>query len=108
MTSILVHYMRSTHKEKIIRICLSMIRNLLTKAGRFVMPILIGNKFLFILETVSSKGYMDVEINHDADFLKGEIEKALESLRFNLVSHSLLVPLMSMHQSYFLANSSGP
>ena len=85
MTSILVQYIRSSHKEKVTRMCLSMIRNLLTRARKLVMPILIGNKFLFMLDTITSKGYTDAEIGHDSDFLREEIEAALESLRFDSI-----------------------
>lgn len=33
-----------------------------------------------MLDSIFSKGYTDTEINHDSDFLREEIEKALESL----------------------------
>lgn len=71
------------------------------------MPILIGNKFLFMLDSIFSKGYTDTEINHDSDFLREDIEKALESLRFDNMLISL-APLMNTLPNCFLVNLSGP
>lgn len=111
LTSILVQYIRSSHKEKTIRICLSMIRNLLARARKLVMPILVGNKFLFILDSILSKGYTDIEISHDSDFLREEIEKALESLSSfdeytaELFSGKLDWSLMHTSSSFWRENS---
>ena len=49
-----------------------------------VIPIFIGNKLQKTLETLISKDFSDPDILTDASFLKNELERALEGLRYDL------------------------
>ncbi|KAK6510460.1 H(+)-transporting V1 sector ATPase subunit H [Arthrobotrys conoides] len=63
----LVHILRSALKEKILRVCLSIITNLITKAPSSNLPSLLLSRLLPLLTTLKARKFTDPDLTTDLD-----------------------------------------
>lgn len=77
---LLLDICRTAVKEKIIRVCLAVWANLLSKARRIAVPVMIGCKVLDFVENLLSRKIADEELLADAIYVKDELAKAFQSL----------------------------
>ncbi|PJF16840.1 V-type proton ATPase subunit H-like protein [Paramicrosporidium saccamoebae] len=67
-------------KEKIIRMCISTWRNLLSKCPTQAVPVMVGAKVLEYLESIAEGKIADEEVSLDVSVLKDELMRAYQSL----------------------------
>ena len=67
-------------KEKVIRVIVATLRNILEKAPLENMVSLLGNKALNVCEILAIRKWGDEEITLDVEFLKSELTKSVASL----------------------------
>ncbi|KAK4053341.1 H(+)-transporting V1 sector ATPase subunit H [Microbotryomycetes sp. JL221] len=67
-------------KEKVIRIVLSTLRNLITKSPESNLPAMLINKLLPFVKTLQTRKWSDDEVKEDVDFLVQELTKSFEGL----------------------------
>ena len=78
---VLLDISKAAVKEKIIRVCVSTWKNLLIKAKKYSMPVMIGAKVLDFLEVLNSRKLSDEELAADVAFLRDELVIAYNSLK---------------------------
>jgi V-type H+-transporting ATPase subunit H len=71
---------RAAVKEKIIRVCLAVWANLLSRARRLTIPVMIGCKVLDFIENLASRKLADEELLADITYVREELTKAFQSL----------------------------
>ena len=69
-------------KEKVIRLCISIIRNLIEKAPHVNVSIFIGAKTLELLTSLSVRKFSDQEISQDVQYVKDELTAVYQTLRY--------------------------
>ena len=73
---------RNSSKEKIIRICFAIFRNLLEYAYKENISIMIGCKILELSMSVESRKFADEEIMLDVKFVRETLDHVYQSLRY--------------------------
>ncbi|KDE02395.1 V-type H+-transporting ATPase 54 kDa subunit [Microbotryum lychnidis-dioicae p1A1 Lamole] len=71
---------RQALKEKVIRIVVAALRNLVTKAPTENLPAMLVAKLLPFVKTLASRKWSDDEIKEDVEFLVEELTKSFEGL----------------------------
>lgn len=78
---ILMDICKNAIKEKIIRICISIFRNMVEKAPNYNISIMIGSHLLELLSsTLSTKKYSDDEIMSDIQFVMKQLNDVYQTL----------------------------
>lgn len=73
---------KSAVKEKLVRLCLAIWKNFLLKARKDMIPVFVGAKVLDFIEHLSSRKISDEEMLADMTFIKEELIKAYQSLKY--------------------------
>ncbi|KAH6586275.1 hypothetical protein BASA50_000740 [Batrachochytrium salamandrivorans] len=71
---------RAAIKEKVVRVVVSTIRNLMTKAPEENITAMLGNKILGLCETLATRKFSDTEINDDLQFVVEELARNVASM----------------------------
>jgi hypothetical protein len=79
--SILADVARSAVKEKVARLAVSVLLNILKACKQEAIPIYVGSKLLPLLETMSTRKYSDPEFNDELTALLAEMRAAIQNLR---------------------------
>lgn len=77
---ILVDLVRSAVKEKVIRVSIATLKNLLAKAPERNSAVMLGCKLLGLVELLSERKWSDDEIEEDLSYLKSELGERLKSM----------------------------
>lgn len=77
---LLVDVARGAVKEKVIRITIATLKNLLLKAPSQNGPIMLGSKVLPLVEILSERKWSDEELEEDLKFLASELEEKLKGM----------------------------
>lgn len=72
---------KSAIKEKVVRIIVATIKNMVVAAPNENMVALLGNKALNVCEVLSARNWADEEIKEDLNYLKTELAKIVANLR---------------------------
>ena len=81
LVPILMETAKTSVKEKVARIIVSILSNLLQNARDDAIPLFIGSKLAPLLETMISRKYADDEFKNDLEFLNSELGKIIQKLR---------------------------
>lgn len=87
----IIEIAKNSSKEKIIRVCMAICRNMYEKAKEVSVPIMIGGKLLNFLTTLQARNFSDEEIIGDISFLQEELSKVLQNLSSFDEYHSEIV-----------------
>ena len=82
MLPVISELCRNSSKEKIIRICFAIFRNLLEHAYKENISIMIGCKILELSISVESRKFADEEIMLDVKFVRETLDHVYQSLRY--------------------------
>lgn len=77
---ILVDLARAAVKEKVIRVSIATLKNLLAKAPERNSAVMLGCKLLSLVELLSERKWSDDEIEEDLSYLKSELGERLKSM----------------------------
>ena len=77
---LLVDIARGAVKEKVIRITIATLKNLLLKAPSQNGPVMLGSKLLPLVEILSERKWSDEELEEDLKFLASELEEKLKGM----------------------------
>lgn len=80
MIPVFAEILRSVEKEKVIRMTIAVLRNMLEKAKNENVSVMVGVKLNQILDTLAARNYSDEEIIGDINFLREELTKVYNSL----------------------------
>ncbi len=73
---------KSVIKEKVVRVIISTLKNLLLQAPEENVAPLLGNKFLPAVENLCARKWSDADISEDLEFIKEELTKNMAHLRW--------------------------
>ncbi|TPX32306.1 hypothetical protein SeMB42_g07636 [Synchytrium endobioticum] len=76
----LIDIVKSAIKEKVVRVVVATLKNLLSKGMQDNLAAFFGNKVLNVCENLLARKWSDPEITEDLDFIKEELSKCLQSL----------------------------
>ncbi|TPX33246.1 hypothetical protein SmJEL517_g03842 [Synchytrium microbalum] len=77
---ILIEVVKSAIKEKVVRVIVATLKNMLSKAMQENLAAMFGNKVLNTCENLLARKWSDTEISEDLEYLRDELSKALQSL----------------------------
>ncbi|CAO1633023.1 unnamed protein product [Parajaminaea phylloscopi] len=77
---VLVDIARSAVKEKVVRITVAALRNLLAKAPEANAPVMLGSKLLPLVELLADRKWSDDEVVEDIEYLRGELSEKLQGM----------------------------
>ena len=109
--SLLVEAARCALKEKVVRVCFATMRNLYEKAHEVALLPMVGHKVMNLCDTLLARKWSDEDIVEDLQYLRDELEKNVQKLRFVDVDRFFvdrLAPGMSIRRSCARVNWSGP
>ncbi|KAJ3392716.1 H(+)-transporting V1 sector ATPase subunit H [Lobulomyces angularis] len=76
----MLEFAKHAIKEKVVRVIVATLKNIILKAPEENMIALLGNKALNVCEILSARKWADEEIIEDLNFLKTELSKSMASL----------------------------
>ena len=71
---------RNAVKEKVTRVTVATLRNLLAKAPEVNAPVMLGSKWLQLAENLVARKWSDEEIEDDLDFIKTQLAERLKTM----------------------------
>lgn len=77
---VLVDIARSAVKEKVVRITVATLRNLLAKAPEANGPVMLGSKLLPLVEVLAERKFSDEEVTDDVGYLRTELAERLKGM----------------------------
>ncbi len=81
LISVLTEVAKNAVKEKVVRILLTTLRNLLVKAPEPNGRALVGAKVHALAESMAARKWSDEEIDEDLKFLVDELQQRLKGMR---------------------------
>ncbi|KND02681.1 H(+)-transporting V1 sector ATPase subunit H [Spizellomyces punctatus DAOM BR117] len=77
---VFIEIAKAAIKEKVTRVVVATLRNMLSKAPQENMAAMIGNKLLNVCETLAGRKWSDTDITEDLEYLKEELAKSVANL----------------------------
>lgn len=80
LVPLLVDVARNAVKEKVTRVTVATLRNLLAKAAEVNAPVMLGSKALTLSENLLSRKWSDEEIEDDLEYIRSELAERLKTM----------------------------
>ena len=80
VAEMVVNLLKSTMKEKVVRVCLALLRNMMTKARSAVVTPLIGLKVPQVIDNLVQRKWSDDEVKDDLTWLQSELQSIIQQL----------------------------
>jgi V-type H+-transporting ATPase subunit H len=95
---VLLDISKNALKEKVVRVCLATLRNMLSKAPECTILPMVGHKVINLCENFSNRKWADEEIKEDLQFLQTELGKTIQNLRYRFQSIVFYLTFDYLHQ----------